>query len=106
MKRNQQPTGSPHEHVFLALLLVDIGKEQRQQEGSCQENGRGHIDMNQQVTAPTSKATYVENSRELQGVRGRIQVSFVAVNAYGTNAKRAKNRSGSLFPGGLRLIQI
>jgi len=38
--------------------------------------------MNQQVTAPTSKATSVENSRELQGIRGRIQLSFVEVNAY------------------------
>jgi hypothetical protein len=46
--------------------------------------------MNEQVTAPTSKATSFENSRELQGVRWRIQLSFVAVNAYGTNAKRAK----------------
>jgi hypothetical protein len=90
----------------LALLLVNIGKEQRQQERSCQENGRRHIDMNEQVTAPTSKATYFENSRELQGVRWRIQVSFVAVNAYDTNAKRVKNRSGSLYPGGLRLIRI
>jgi len=62
--------------------------------------------MNEQVTAPTSKATSVENSRELQGVRGRIQLSFVAVNAYSTNAKRVKNRSGSLYPGGLRLTQI
>jgi hypothetical protein len=62
--------------------------------------------MNEQVTAPTSKATSVENSRELQGVRERIQLSFVAVNAYSTSAKQAKNRSGSLYPGGLRLIQI
>ena len=104
MKRSQQPTRSPHEHIFLALLLVNIGKEQRQQESSCQENGCGHIDMNEQVTVPTSKATYVENSRELQGVRWRIQSSFVEVNVYGTNAKRAKNRSGSLYSGGLRLI--
>jgi hypothetical protein len=62
--------------------------------------------MNEQVTAPTSKATSVENSRELQGVRWRIELSFVEVNAYGTNAKRVKNRSGSLDPGGLRLTQI
>ena len=80
--------------------------KQTQQERSCQENGRRHIDMNEQVTAPTSKATSVENSRELQGVRWRIQVSFVAVNAYGTSAKRAKNRPDSLYPGGLRLTQI
>jgi hypothetical protein len=50
--------------------------------------------MNEQVTAPTSKATSFENSRELQGVRERIQLSFVAVNAYGTSEKRAKKPFG------------
>jgi len=47
--------------------------------------------MNQQVTAPTSQATSVENSRELQGVRGRIQLSFVEVNAYCDPSERAQS---------------
>jgi hypothetical protein len=81
MKRHQQPSRSPHEHVFLAFLLVYVGKEQRQQEGACQEHGRGHIDMAQQVIAPADISdTSVENSRKLRGARRRIRSSFVAVN--------------------------
>jgi hypothetical protein len=81
VKRNQQPSCRPDEHVLLTLLLVDVGKEQRQQEGSCQQNGRSHIDMIQQVAAPTYTAASVENSRELRDVYLRIQASFLAFNS-------------------------
>ena len=81
MKRYQQPSRSPYEHIFLAFLLMHVGKEQRQKEGACQEHGRSHIDMAQQVIAPTEIAdTSVENSRKLRGARLRVRSSFVAVN--------------------------
>jgi hypothetical protein len=82
---------------LLALLLIDVGKEQRQQEGSCQENGRRHIDVDQQVTAPTPDATCVENSRDLQGIRVRIRPSFVEVNVCRAYSKRQKSAGYVVF---------
>ncbi len=90
MQRYEQPPPRPHQHVLLTLLLIDVGKEQRQQEGSCQEDRRRHIDVDQQVTAPTPDTTSVENSRDLQGFRVRIRPSFVEVNARRRLRKKGK----------------
>lgn len=92
MQSNGQPPSRPHHQVLLALLLVDVGKEERQQEGSCQEDGRRHIDVNQQVTAPTPDATSVENSRDLQRYPSAYPARFRGGQRLPRLRKKGKNR--------------